>query len=373
LTEKSLELAVVVPTYNERENVGELIARLGRVLDGIACEVIVVDDDSPDGTADAVRELARADRRIRIIQRVDRRGLSSACIEGMMATAAPAVAVIDADLQHDETLLPAMFAKLRAESLDLVVASRYIEGGGAEAFAKSRARLSEAGNAMSRLVSRTPLSDPMSGFFVIDRRFLDEVVRSLSAVGFKILLDIVASARRPVRIGELPYRFRPRLHGDSKLDVLVTVEYLQLLIHKLVGDLVPPRFVLFALVGGLGVLLHLVVLYAMLRWGRQPFAIAQTVATVVVMTTNFFLNNILTWRAYRLKGLDAFVGLLKFYAACAVGAFLNIRVASFAVEHGVPWYVGGFAGLVVGSVWNYAVTAATTWRRRTRKAPRPRT
>jgi dolichol-phosphate mannosyltransferase len=274
---------------------------------------------------------------------------------------------MDADLQHDETLVPAMLEKLKSESLDLVVGTRFASGGAADGLAPWRGRLSAFGKRLSRAVSHCELSDPMSGFFVVDRRFLDEVVHSLSAVGFKILLDLVASSRRPVRAGELPYRFRSRLHGRSKLDVVVALEYLQLLADKLIGDFIPPRFVLFGLVGASGVLLHLAVLYAMLS-AAMEFRLAQLVATLVVMTTNFFLNNALTWRDHRLKGAAAFGGLLRFYAACSIGALLNLQVASVAKEHGMPWYVAGFAGLAVGSVWNFAITAATTWRRR--RAPR---
>jgi dolichol-phosphate mannosyltransferase len=354
-----LELAVVVPTLDERDNVVELIRRLETVLAGVDYEVVVVDDDSADGTPAAVRALALRDRRVRLLQRVGRRGLSSACIEGMLATAAPVVAVMDADLQHDETILPAMLAKLKAENLDLVVGTRASSD---EGFGLSRQRLSAFGKRLSGIIGRHQLSDPMSGFFVLDRRYFDEVVHSLSAVGFKILLDFVASSQRPVRIGEVPYRFRSRLHGESKLDIVVGLEYLQLLADKLIGGLVPPRFVLFALVGSLGVLLHLGVLYVMLAW--LPFGWAQLVATVVVMTTNFFLNNAFTWRDYRLRGAAAFVGLLKFYAACSIGALLNLALASQIKDYGAPWYVAGFAGLIVGSVWNFAVTAATTWRRR---------
>jgi dolichol-phosphate mannosyltransferase len=363
-----LTLAVIVPTFNERENALELIARLDRVLAGIEYEVIVVDDDSPDGTADAVRELARVNPRVRVLQRVNRRGLSSACIEGMLASAAPYVAVIDADLQHDETVLPAMLAKLRGEQLDLVIGTRHADGGSIDSMRERRVQLSNFGKRVSRIVSHAELSDPMSGFFVVDRRYLDEVVRSLSGAGFKILLDLVASSRRRVRIGEVPYHFRDRLHGESKLDVLVAVEYLQLIADKLFGGVIPPRFVLFALVGGSGVVLHLTILYAMLRGFGLAFGVSQLIATVIVMTSNFFLNNILTWRDHRLKGAAMLTGLLAFYLACSIGALLNLQVATFAQSHGVPWYLAGFAGLVVGSVWNFAVTAATTWRRRRRRA-----
>ena len=360
-----LELAVVVPTFNERENVRELLGRLETALAGTAYEVVFVDDDSPDGTADAIRAIALDDTRVRVVQRIGRRGLSSACIEGILATPAPYVAVMDADLQHDESLLPAMLGKLRGDNLDLVIATRYGEGGSDSAFSENRARLSHWGRTVSRIVARSELSDPMSGFFLIDRRFFDEVAHSLSAVGFKILLDIVSASRRPVRLAELPYHFRPRLHGTSKLDLSVGVEYLQLVIHKLTRDVVPPRFVMFGLVGGTGVVLHLAILYALLL-ARQPFVLSQIVSTFVVMTSNFFLNNELTWRDHRLRGAAMIGGLLEFYFACAIGAFINVQVASYAIGHGAPWYVAGFAGLVVGSVWNFAVTAATTWNRRRR-------
>ena len=362
-----MQLGVVVPTFNERENVLELLRRLDAVLRGIEYEVVVVDDDSPDGTAAAVREVARTDRRVRVIQRVGRRGLSSACIEGFMATAAPYIAVIDADLQHDETVLPAMLAKLREEELDLVIGTRNAGGGSMGDFEASRVRLSHAGKTLSRIVTHAELSDPMSGYFVIDRRFLDEVVGLLSGVGFKILLDLVASSTRPVRFAEVPYRFRDRMHGESKLDVLTGLEYLLLLVDKRFGGVIPPRFVIFGIVGGTGVLLHLGILYAMLEWAELRFMVAQSIAAFVVMTVNFFVNNALTWRDRRLHGGAAFIGLLQFYVACAIGAFVNVRVATYMAEHGAPWYLAGLAGVLIGSVWNFAVTSATTWRLRRRR------
>jgi dolichol-phosphate mannosyltransferase len=363
-----LELAVVVPTFNERENIRELLTRLDATLTGIAYEVIVVDDDSADGTAAVAQEMAREHPRVRVLRRVGRTGLSSACIEGMMATAAPYLAVIDADLQHDERLLPQMLATIRSGELDLVVASRHQEGGSSDALPPWRRTLSNAGKALSRMVTRSDITDPMSGFFVADRRFVDEVVRSLSGHGFKILLDLLASSRRPVRVAELPYHFRPRLHGESKLDVLAGIEHLHLLADKLFGDLVPPRFVLFALVGGSGVVLHLIVLWIALRLGGLAFLPAQAIATLVGMTSNFFLNNLVTWRDHRLRGWAIVPGILKFYVACAIGALLNLEVATTALQSGLPWYAAGFAGLVVGSVWNFAVTYVTTWRHRRRAA-----
>jgi dolichol-phosphate mannosyltransferase len=367
----SLELAVVVPTFKERTNVEPLLERLAAVLQGIEYEVIFVDDDSPDQTASLIRSIALSNPRVRVLQRIGRRGLASACLEGMMSTPAPFIAVMDADLQHDETILPRMLAKIKAEQLDIVVATRNAEGGSMGDFSPSRVRLSELGRKLSNSISHCDLSDPMSGFFVLDQRFLAEVVHSVSGIGFKILLDLVASSPRPVRVGEIPYRFGQRLHGESKLDILVGLEYLQLLLDKLLGDLVPPRFIIFGMVGILGVAVHLSILFVLMRAAGFTFMAAQFAGTIVVMILNFFLNNTITYRERRLRGRAIILGLFSFCTACSVGAFINLRIATYATnDAGLPWYVGGFIGLAISSVWNYSVTALFTWRQQKRARPR---
>ena len=361
-TRSALELAIVVPTFKERANVVPVLEALDRCLQGIVYEVIFVDDDSPDGTAAVVREIARTNPRVRVLQRIGRRGLASACLEGMMATPAPYVAVMDGDLQHDEGILPAMLEKIRNEKLDLVVATRNAEGGGMGEFSRRRVWLSNLGRRLSQSVSHTNLSDPMSGFFMLDRRFLEEVVHSASGVGFKILLDLVASSRHPVRFGEVPYTFRKRIHGTSKLDILVGLEYLQLLLDKAVGDLIPPRFIIFSMVGAGGLVLSLGLLYLLLSFGKVQFLTAQAITTFVAMTANFFLNNSTTYRDRRLRGRRLWVGLVTFYAACIVGAGVNLRVAEFIRDAGSSRYFAATCGLSVGAVWNYAVTSIITWR-----------
>ena len=297
-----LELAVIVPTFNERENVLPLIARLEDSLAGIEWEVVFVDDDSPDATAELCRQIGRGDRRVRVLQRVGRRGLASACIEGILATCAPFVAIIDGDLQHDETLIPSMLARLKSENLDLVIGSRNVEGGSMGRFAASRVRLSNLGRAISRRVVSCELQDPMSGFFVADRRFVNEAMPRISAIGFKILLDLIASSPRPVRLAEVPYEFHCRSHGESKLDTTVAFEYLTLVLDKLIGSILPVQFVMFGLVGLVGVLVHLTVLSALLFQGGASFAHAHAIATAVAILANFFLNNIVTHRDRRLHG-----------------------------------------------------------------------
>jgi dolichol-phosphate mannosyltransferase len=360
-TQEPLELAVVVPTFNERANVGPVLAALERSLAGISYEVIFVDDDSPDRTAETVREIGRTNPRVRVLQRIGRRGLASACLEGMMATPASYIAVMDGDLQHDEGILPAMLEKIRREKLDLVVATRNAEGGGMGEFSKARVRLSNMGRRLSQWVSHTALSDPMSGFFMLDREFLEEVVHSASGVGFKILLDLVASSRRPIRFGEVPYTFRKRIHGTSKLDILVGIEYLQLLLDKAVGNLIPPRFIIFSMVGAAGLVLSLGLLYLLLSLQMQ-FLTAQAITTFIAMTANFVLNNSMTYRSQRLRGKRLVIGLATFYAACFIGAVINLRVAEFIKDAGSSRYLAGACGLIVGAVWNYAVTSIVTWR-----------
>lgn len=364
------ELAVIIPTLNEAANVPALLERLEKVLAQVEWEVIFVDDDSPDGTADLVRRISHENPRVRVLQRIGRRGLSSACMEGMMASAAPYAAVMDADLQHDETLLPRMLETIRRERVDLVVASRNIEGGSKGEWVWYRRWLSEAGRALSRAVCRCPVSDPMSGFFLVEREFLHSAIRRMSGVSFKILVDLLSSSPRPARLLELPYTFRPRLHGESKLDASNLVEYAYLLADKYFGDYVPFRFVLFATMGLLGLVFHLLALWVLYSGGLTSFATAQAIATWLAMTLNFLTNNFVTYRDLRLKGWRILQGLLTFYGACTLGALINIGLAQICYQLGLKWYAAGAIGVIISSVWNYGMTSVLTWRTIQRKRRR---
>ncbi len=357
------ELAVVVPTFNERENIAPLLERLNAALTGIRWEVIFVDDDSPDGTADALRQVAQRSRNVRVIRRIGRRGLSSACVEGVLSSSAPFFAVIDADMQHDEQLLPLMLKTLKDQQLDIVIGSRYVEGGSVRSWNERRRLISRVAGRASRLVVKVDLKDPMSGFFLMRRQAFDEAVRNLSQHGFKILLDLFASAPKPLRFAELPYHFKPRVFGESKLDSLAAWEYGMLLADKTFGRLIPPRLVFFGLIGGLGLLVHMSVLAGALYAGLA-FSIAQTLAVIVAMTSNFMLNNWITYRDRRLSGWAWLRGLLSFYAICSMGAVANVGIASFIFAGDHVWWVAGLTGALVGAVWNYALSALFTWRRR---------
>ena len=357
------ELSVVVPTFNESENVPALVDRLRSVLRDQNWEVVFVDDDSPDGTADVIRAIGQRDSRVRCVQRIGRRGLSSACIEGMLASSAPYVAVMDADLQHDETLLPKMLETLKREDLDAVVGSRYVNGGGIGDWSKRRASLSRVARLLSGLVVKANLTDPMSGFFMIQRRTLNAAVKNLSGIGFKILVDLFASSPHALRFRELPYEFRTRQAGESKLDSQVEWDYLMLLVDKLIGRFVPVRFLSFAMIGGSGVIVHLAVVWALFRGYDVSFVASQTAATLVAMVYNYSLNNLLTYRDRRLRGWRWLSGLFSFTLACSVGAFANVGISSYVFRQDSGWALAALVGVIVSSVWNYAVTSVYTWNR----------
>lgn len=355
-----LELGVVIPTFKEAPNVRPLLAKLEAALDGVVWQAIFVDDDSPDGTAATVKAIAATDPRVICLHRIGRRGLAGAVIEGAMASAAPYVAVIDGDMQHDETLLPQMLRALQANRADIVVGSRYLAVSGADASALGARR--EAGsrlaNWLGKRVLRAEVTDPMSGFFMLRREMIEAVAPTLATAGFKVLFDILASQNTPPRYLELPYEFRARVAGDSKLDNGVVVQYLGLLIAKLSRDVISPRFIMFGLVGATGVGVHLVILRSLLHFG---FSAAQLTAALGAMTSNYLLNNAITYRDRRKRGADLITGYLKFVVLCSVPLAANVAVATMVYERGPSWWVAGVAGAVVAAVWNYVTTSRAVW------------
>jgi dolichol-phosphate mannosyltransferase len=356
-------LSIIVPTFNERDNVRELMSRLDHCLAGLDWEIVFVDDDSRDGTVDVLRRLSRTDQRVRLVHRIGRRGLASAVVEGILATTSPVIAVLDCDLQHDETLLPRMLERLLASHCDVVVASRYMQSGGVGNWNEGRQFVSRVATRLAGLLLHAELTDPMSGFFMIRRSAFDQAVRHLSNQGYKILLDILLSAPGGLRVEEVPYTFRSRTHGESKLDTVAVLDYLALLIDKAIGHVIPLRFLMFACVGAMGLVVHLSVLASLNRGLGVAFTAANLTAAMAAMTFNFFLNNTLTYRDMRLRGLWPILrGLLSFFAVCAIGTAANVGVAAVLFEQKYTWWLAGLAGIFMGAVWNYTATSIFTWR-----------
>lgn len=355
-------LSIVLPAYNEAENIPVIVGKIGEAMGGRPHEIIVVDDDSPDGTAGVTRAVAREHPHVRCIRRVGRRGLSGACVEGMMAANAPVVVIMDADMQHDETRLPAMLAEIEAGA-DLVIGSRYVEGvrAGGGFHKKTRAKGSELATWLANRITGRYTTDPMSGFFMLRRDVADKVAGAVSREGFKILFDIVSRYGAQLDIREVPFEFRERVAGESKLGFLVTVQFLGLLVSRYTGGLLPTQFLLFALVGTSGLVVHMASLYGLSAAGLN-FTLSQTIATYIAMTTNFAFNNEVTFAHRKLVGLRFWRGLVTFYAICSIGALGNLAVAERIFELGTPVWIAGLAGAVMSALFNYAVTKLVTWR-----------
>lgn len=362
---RPLELAIILPTLNERDNLAPLVERIEGALGASGWEVLVVDDNSADGTSDEARRLSLSDPRVRVLQRIGRRGLSSAAIEGFCATAAPYVAVMDADHQHDPKLLVDMLAAVKGGEAEVAVASRFAEGASMEEWGRpDREKLSSVANMLARKLTGVELSDPMSGFFLLPGATARALVPNLSGIGFKILLDLLATSETPLKVKDFPMNFSARRSGESKLDRAIALDFLAGLYDKSFGRIIPTRFALFGTVGALGVLVHMAILYAFMLVAGTNFGWSQAVATFGAMTFNFWLNNFLTYRDRRLKAADrVFWGWLSFIAACSIGALANVAVATTLNDRGLHEVLAALVGIGIGSVWNYALSSRFVWGR----------
>ena len=360
----NVELSVIIPTYNEHDNVRPIIAKLESALEGINWEAIFVDDDSPDGTAKEVKEVGIEKQNIKVLHRIGRRGLSSACIEGMHLSTAKYMAVIDGDMQHDETRLPEMLECMR-EGADIVIGTRYAGDGGTGDWDVARIGMSKFATFLGNfLLRKNKTSDPMSGFFMLGRGLFDEVNKKLASDGFKILLDILASAGRKLNVKEVSYTFRTREFGESKLSLSVLGDFAMLLIDKSVGKFVPARLVMFVLVGLVGLMAHLIILGLFNRLFGIDFTVSQIIATTVAIFCNFYFNNIFTYGSTPLKGWRMGVGLVLFFFICGIGAIPNVLLSQYLYfTDGLYWMVAGGAGLAVTAIWNYTISSKFVWRK----------
>lgn len=335
-----------------------MIRLLSDALEGIAWEVVFVDDDSPDGTADEVRAVAKENPRVRVLHRIGRRGLAGACIEGILSSTARFCAVIDGDQQHDETILHQMLDRLRGDdALDIVIGTRIAEGG----LTRMRQAGSNVATRLARRLLGISATDPMSGFFMVRRASFNQVVTELQPTGFKILADMLSVVGRRWKVDEVGYRFRARELGESKMDTAITMEYLGLLLSRVTGGLVSIRFILFSFVGLSGVVVQLLVVRLALSVFHD-FSYAQALGVFVAMNSNFLLNNVLTYRDRALRGWAVLRGLVSFYAVCSLGAVMNVAVGTMIFNAFPVWSFASFVGAVFGAIWNFVLSAMFTWR-----------
>ena len=371
----SIQLSVVVPTFNERANVEALVQRLENVLGDLRWEVIFVDDYSPDGTAELVHQLAGSDRRIRLISRHNRRGLSSAVVEGALAAAGDVVAVMDGDLQHDENLLPRLYEAVASGSTEIATASRFLEEGGADGLSsESRKKISNSGIKLANWAFGLDLTDPLTGFFVAQRSTVLDALPQISGQGFKILLDLITASPVMPKVTEFPFKFRPRLHGESKLDGRVMYDFFLFFIEKKIYPVLPlpAQLISFGLINTVGIAVHLLVFELVLGLFAAGFIVAQFAGTFFGMVFNYTVNNAVTYSDRKLRGRKFYIGFCIFAVLCSVGIVANIGVANMLHDRytELSYLLPALAGALIGVVWNYAATRTLVWGRESRKQRR---
>ncbi len=360
-------LSIIAPTYNEAQNVEPFILAVKKAMNKFKdYEIIFVDDNSQDKTHEVVKKLTKKYKNIRCIRRIARRGLSSAVIEGCLSSSSDLLIIMDADLQHDENKILEMIKMQKVYNLDIVVGSRFLKKKFTSGLSRKRNLISKVANWLASKISRVELSDPMSGFFLVKRNIIENHAPKLTGLGFKILLDIFSSAGNKVKYKEIAFNFKTRKFGESKLNALVVWEYLLLLWETRFGKVIPARFLSFCAIGGTGVLAHLIILFLLKSQGLT-FVLSQSIATFSAMTSNFFLNNILTYSDRQKKGLQAIKGLIIFYVTCGLGAIANVGIANYLYlgklnEASISWYISGIVGALVGAIWNFLMSSMLTWR-----------
>jgi dolichol-phosphate mannosyltransferase len=354
-------VSVVVPTYNEAGNIAMIYDGLAQALAGRAWELVVVDDDSPDGTADAVRALGQRHDNVRCIQRVQERGLCSAVHWGVQAAHGEVIVVMDGDLQHEPALIPKMLEALQTGH-DIVSGSRFLAGAAEKGLSDRRRRLSDWGNRLTNRFLGTALSDPLTGFFATPRRLFLDSIPLMQADGFKVFFDLLYHNRK-VTVRELPFDFQRRRHGQSKLELYVLWLLVCDIASKLSRGMLPPRLISFVGVGLIGSIFHFAILYASMDLGAV-FWVAQTIATVVAMVFNFTINNVLTYSDDRLRGGAFYKGLLLYSLIASVGIVANVSTAQITyISLKGHTFIAATTGLVIDVIWRFVVSNRLIWGR----------
>lgn len=357
-------LTVVLPAYNELNNIDFLLQNLAKAdAHEQIKRVIYVDDDSPDGSSEYIKSLSYSHYEVLCIHRIGRQGLSSAVVEGVMLADTEYVAVMDADGQHEPEDLMGMLKQAQSEKADFVVGSRFKAKDSLDNHTGLRHHISKKGNALCNFILKRELTDPLTGFFLFKRKIFLDAVREMKPTGFKILLEFLYRIRNNnIEVVEYPIQFRSRHDGESKLDSKVLLEFIDQILGFITKGLFPEKLFGFLLVGASGLIVHLSLLYVLLFAVGIGFSLAQGLATLISMISNFSLNNILTFRRNRLSGWRWLKGLIYFIAVCSIGATANVGAAAYLNSAGESWWLSGIFGLFVGTIFNFALSRFFIWK-----------
>ncbi len=358
---------MIVPTYNERENVPVLAKRLDEAMGkaGISYELVIVDDNSPDGTAEVARSLKLKHGKVKVFVRTNEKGLSSAVLKGFEIAEGKYFVVMDADLQHPPEVVPKLVEKLK-EGCDLVIASRYTEEGGIKEWSLTRKIISKGATFLAKIFvpPAKHTTDPMSGFFALKREVVESPKKPLNPLGYKILLEILAKGNYK-RVCEVPYVFEKRYAGESKLGGKVMTEYVLHLIKLAweMGEL--KRMLVFATIGASGIAVNegtLYLVYEVLgakELGYLGLALGGLAGFEASVIYNFILHDLITFRERR--RLPLWKRFLHYELASVGGAVIQIAFLLGLTALGLNYLLANLIGILFGLGFRYAYSATKAW------------
>jgi len=357
-----IDLSIVVATLNEEQNVKLLYNLIKASLDTkLKWEVIFVDDDSADDTVIKVNRLIEKNSNIKLIKRLNSRGLSSALIDGALSSNAKYILFMDSDLQHNPKFIFGMYERINRENLDIVSASRFSQNKKIGLVDK-RYKISILVNKIINKIFNINMLDSLTGFFIIEKKFFNKSVKNLSNKGFKLLLDIILSNKEYIKNQEITFEFNKRHSGFSKLDNKIIIDFIYLIIDKLIGWIVPARYILYSIVGSLGVIVQIVSFYLIYNQLNLFFSISNIISIFIAMNFNYNLNNIFTYSDLRLRGKKYIKGMFLFYFFCGFGALLNFFTSQIIFSLFSLDFFSVIIGAVIGSIWNYSMNTSFNWK-----------
>ena len=361
LHSSSTEFSLVVPTYCESQNIAILVEKVHQSLSSYSYELVVVDDNSPDGTSEIANSLSQQ-YPVRVITRRNERGLASAVVEGFKQARGDILGVIDADLQHPPEVIPELLETVMSGA-DVVIASRYVEGGGSEGWSASRKIISKGSKLLAQVLlpAARGIKDPLSGFFLLRKEVIDGV--ELSPTGYKILLEVLVKGKA-TEVAEVPYIFKVRERGTSNLTSGEGIRYLKHLTRLTGLQAGAMRFLKFSLVGLSGVLVNEGLLWLLTENLGLYYLLSAAIAVETAIITNFILNDIWTFRDRRTSGNRSLLGRgLKFNLVSLGGLGINIAILWTVTEVvGISYLISNLIGIAGATLWNYTINTLWTWR-----------
>jgi dolichol-phosphate mannosyltransferase len=359
-------ISIILPTLNEVDNICSIIKKIINLSGNFLIEIIVVDDASTDGTTSLVKKLSQEDNRIRLINRYGRNGLSSAIKEGTLSASGDVIAVMDTDGQHQVESLYEAIEELLVADKDLIIGSRFLNSSLISGLSDKRKKGSLLANSLAKFsLSReySKLTDIMSGFIVFKSQTVLKLVERIDVNGFKFLYELLSVSKGTLDCNEIPLNFMPRKFGESKLDIAIVWDFLVSLIHSLSNRLIPRKAISFAFVGITGVLVQFLISYSFMWLLGFSFQNVLPIAVVSAATSNYLVNNWLTFRVNRLRNKALFVGLLKFLLVSSLPIIANVGLASSFYKLISPnTFFSQLAGIIVVFIWNYAASSKLVWK-----------